>query len=304
MTNKLPFEAIAIIGAGTMGAEISLRSAEHGYSVCVYDVSREAIARTRDEHLDVTEARQRSGRITAREARAILERIRYTTDLSSSCANAALVIEAVPEVLALKRQVFAELDRLCPPETILATNSSSLRVALMEDATQRLDKVLNLHFFLPVREAPMVEIMGGTQTSSETVDLARRYAIAAGLTPLLVREQSTGFLFNRVWRAIKKECMRVVDQGIASFEDIDRAWMIMYDTPRGPFGQMDAIGLDVVRDIELVYYGESGDPSDRPPQILLDKIARGELGIKTAKGFYAYPHPLYEDPNWLRGARD
>ncbi|MBC7234464.1 MAG: 3-hydroxyacyl-CoA dehydrogenase family protein [Chloroflexi bacterium] len=302
MTGIRPFEVLAVIGAGTMGTEISLRSAEHGYTVYLYDLQESALQNAARQHRQITAGRQSLGRITAAEARGILERIHYTTSLQEACAQAALVIEAVPERLALKRRVFADLDRFCPPETILATNSSSLRVALIEDATNRPEKVLNLHFFLPVREAPMVEIMGGTRTTPDTLETARRYAMAAGLTPLMVRKQSTGFLFNRIWRAVKKEALRVVDQGIASFEDVDRAWMIMYDTPRGPFGQMDAIGLDVVRDIELVYYAESGDPSDLPPRILLDKIERGELGVKTGKGFYTYPNPAYENPDWLKGA--
>jgi 3-hydroxybutyryl-CoA dehydrogenase len=116
-----------------------------------------------------------------------------------------------------------------------------------------------------------------------------------------VRKESTGFLFNRVWRAIKKECLHLVDEGVASYEDVDRAWIIVFGTSAGPFGFMDMIGLDVVRDIEMVYYRESGDVSDAPPQLLLDKIARGELGLKTGKGFYSYPHPAFQTPGWLKG---
>jgi len=166
---------------------------------------------------------------------------------------------------------------------------------------RRRDRVLNLHHFAPVDLRPVVEIMGGSQTSPGVLELVSRFALSCDLTPLMVRKESTGFIFNRVWRAVKKECLRVVDQGIATHEDVDRAWMICYSTERGPFGQMDLIGLDVVRDIEMVYYEESGDPSDLPPPVLLDKIARGELGVKTGKGFYEYPHPAYEREGWLKG---
>jgi 3-hydroxybutyryl-CoA dehydrogenase len=117
----------------------------------------------------------------------------------------------------------------------------------------------------------------------------------------MVLKESTGFIFNRVWRAIKKECLTVVDEGVATFEDVDRAWMSLNGTEIGPFGMMDRVGLDVVRDIELVYYGESGDPSDRPPRILLDMIDRGELGVKAGRGFYTYPDPDYRRPGWLHG---
>ena len=115
-------------------------------------------------------------------------------------------------------------------------------------------------------------------------------------------KESTGFIFNRVWRAIKKECLTVVDEGVASFEDVDRAWMSLYGTDIGPFGLMDRVGLDVVRDIELVYYRESGDPRDKPPVLLLEKIGKGELGVKMGKGFYVYPDPAYREPGWLNRA--
>jgi 3-hydroxybutyryl-CoA dehydrogenase len=114
-----------------------------------------------------------------------------------------------------------------------------------------------------------------------------------------VLNESTGFIFNRIWRAIKKECLSVVDEGVASFEDVDRAWMSLYNADIGPFGLMDRVGLDVVRDIELVYYEESRDPSDAPPRILLDKIELGDLGVKTGKGFYNYPNPLFREEGWL-----
>jgi len=172
-------------------------------------------------------------------------------------------------------------------------------VSAIEDATQRPDRVLNLHFYGP--GIPMVDLMRGTETSDETFERARLFARSIGMTPLIARSESTGFVFNRVWRAVKKECLRVVDDGVASHEDVDRGWMIRMGVSVGPFGLMDQIGLDVVRDIELVYYRESGDASDAPPKLLLDKIARGELGIKTGKGFYAYPSPAYQDPDWLSG---
>ena len=142
--------------------------------------------------------------------------------------------------------------------------------------------------------------MRGTATSDETIERVRQFALDIGMAPLVVRKESTGFIYNRVWRAIKKECLHLVDDGVASHEDVDRAWIIAHGTPEGPFGRMDRIGLDVVRDIEMVYYGESGDEADAPPKLLLDLIARGELGIKAGKGFYSYPDPAFREPGWLR----
>ncbi|MFO7599522.1 MAG: 3-hydroxyacyl-CoA dehydrogenase family protein, partial [Candidatus Desulfacyla sp.] len=182
-----------------------------------------------------------------------------------------------------------------------ATNSSSICISALEDVTQRPEYMLNMHFYSPVWQRPMVELMGGTATTEETMARARHFVRTLDLTPLSVCKESMGFLFNRVWRAIKKECLHLVDDGVASFEDVDRAWIIAFKTPAGPFGFMDMVGLDVVRDIEMGYYRASGDASDAPPQILLDKIAKGELGLKTGKGFYSYPRPAFQEPGWLKG---
>ncbi len=294
-------ETICVVGAGFMGMQIGLQAAVHGYKVWLVDTQPEALQRaTQGQMLELSRRVERQ-QLSEQEKADILARIQTTTDLAAGAKQADLVIEAVPERLELKRQVFAQLDAVCPPHTILATTSSSLRASAIEDATRRPDKVLNMHFFPPVWQRPMVELMRGTATSDETVALAREWVSSIGLTPLMVLKESTGFIFNRVWRAVKKECLHLVDEGVASHEDVDRAWMIAVGGPVGPFGMMDVVGLDVVRDIEMAYYQESGDPSDAPPKILLDKIAKGELGVKTGKGFYTYPNPTYQDPNFLKG---
>ena len=224
--------------------------------------------------------------------------------MAASLGNVDLVIEAVPERLDLKRTIFEELDRVSPPRTILATNSSSIRISHIEDATGRPDRVLNAHFDPPVSQRPMVELMRGSATSDETVRRVGRFARSIGLTPLIAQKESTGFLFNRVWRAIKRETLHLVDDGVASVDDVDRAWMIFWGMPIGPFGMMDMIGLDVVLDIEHIYHAESGDPRDAPPRLLTDKIAAGELGAKAGRGFYRYPNPAYQDPAWPLGDAD
>jgi 3-hydroxybutyryl-CoA dehydrogenase len=295
-----PIERVCVVGAGFMGAQIALRCASHGFDVRVVDTAPQALERAaKIQARDLTSLIE-EGRVPAREHDAILGRIWLGQDMAQGAGGADFVIEAVPERLEVKRAVFAELDRICPPRTILATNSSSIRISLIEDVTQRPDRVLNMHFYTPVWLRPMVDLMRGTGTSVQTFETARQFALRIGVMPLLVRKESTGFLFNRIWRAIKKECMRVVGSGVASHEDVDRAWMIFLGQPLGPFGMMDSIGLDVVRDIEMVYYRESGDESDAPPRVLLEKIEKGELGVKAGKGFYGYPKPAYQDPDFLK----
>jgi 3-hydroxybutyryl-CoA dehydrogenase len=294
-------KSVCIVGAGFMGVQIGLQCALHGLPVRLTDVSASALARATQAQAEILRQRVEASEVSAADQAAARARIYTAADLSDAVEDVDLVIEAVPERLDLKRPVFAQLDALCNPGTILATNSSSLRISLIEDATTRPDRVLNLHFYAPVWQRHMVDLQRGTATSDETIERARRFVRHIGCTPLLVLRESTGFVFNRVWRAVKRECLHLVDEGVASYQDVDRAWMIFNGAPAGPFGLMDMIGLDVIADIEQVYYRESGDARDAPPSLLTDKVERGELGVKTGKGFYSYPNPAFEDPAWLSG---
>ncbi len=293
-------ERVAVIGTGTMGRMIALRTAQHGIPVTLHDSDPAALDRARAAIHDILSGWLAQGTLARIEMGDIEGRLRYANDLANAVRDADLVIEAIPERVEMKRALFSQLDELCQESAIIATNSSSIRVSYLEDATARADKVANLHFYNPVWEIPMVEIGRGTQTSTETVDALTAYARTIDLLPLHVRKESTGFIFNRVWRAIKKETLKVVDSGVASFEDVDRAWMTMYHTAMGPFGKMDEIGLDVVKDIEEHYASESNDPSDVPPNILTDRVTRGDLGMKTGRGFYTYPNPAWAQQDFLK----
>ena len=292
-------ERVAIVGSGTMGRQIGLQIAAHGVPVAMYDAQPAMLAGAQEAQRASFAAWVAGGQPPTTDASAVFARLRYETDLGAALAAADLVIEAVPERVALKREVFAQLDERLPEGAIIATNSSSIRVSLLEDATGRPEKVANFHFFLPVWENPMVEVGGGTRTTPGTLDALDAFVRRVGMLPLRVRKESTGFIFNRVWRAVKKEVLKVVDSGVASFEDVDRAWMLHYRTPQGPFGKMDQIGLDVVQTIEEHYAAESGDPGDLPPPILTERVARGDFGVKSGRGFYSYPDPAWAAPDFL-----
>jgi 3-hydroxybutyryl-CoA dehydrogenase len=283
-----PIKNVTIVGAGFMGTQIGFHCAVKGYPVCFYDASSKALEKVMPSCVEKFDFAFAAQPATADEKDNVLKRIRLANDIIRATSDADLVIEAVPENLELKREVCSRLDQVCPAHTILATNSSSIPISRIEGATRRPDRVINLHFFMPVRDNALVELMGGTATSYNTIEQTRQFAHNIGLIPLLARKESFGFVYNRIWRAIKKECLRVVDEGVASVEDVDQAFQAAWMSPLGPFFVMDIIGLDVVHDIEMSYYRESGDASDAPPKILLDKIATGELGVKTGKGFYTY----------------
>ena len=296
---------VVVIGAGTMGRQISLQIARHGFPVTLYDIDADVLAEAESAQRAVVAEWIALGELADPEELAISNKIRFERDLRKACDDVDLAIEAVPEQIELKRSVFAQLDRALPAHAILTTNSSSIRVSLLEAVTERPERVANFHFYLPVWDSPMVEVGGGSCTRPEVLDALAAFARAIGILPLRVQKESTGFVFNRVWRAVKKEVLRVADSGVASVEDIDRAWMIKFGRERPPpFAQMDRIGLDVIRDIELHYAAESGDPSDLPPPILTNKIERGELGLKSGRGFYRYPDPAWERPGFLSPRRD
>jgi 3-hydroxybutyryl-CoA dehydrogenase len=295
-----PFDRICVVGSGYMGNQIALQCAAHGHPVNLHDASKSALQNSGDAFLNFLNRMIADGFATTDQHQQILDRVHRTTDLAEAAAGADFVLEAISEDVSVKREVFSQLDELCPDHVIFATNSSSIRVSRIESATQRPGRVLNAHFVQPIWKHPFVELMRGSATSDATIASVQSFMKSIGVLPVLVRQESTGFIFNRIWRAVKKEALKVVDQGIASVEDVDRTWMIQMETPMGPLGTMDIIGLDVIRDIEMVYYEESGDPADAPPQVLLDKIANGELGEKTGKGFYAYPNPTWQNVDFLK----
>ena len=291
---------ICVVGAGTMGHQIALQCATHNYDVHLVDATKEILDSAQEKIGKVLEERVSRGEISSDSLEKALSKISYTTDLEKAAVDADFVIEAVYEYVEVKRNVFSQLDRICPSHTILATNSSSIRCSLIADATKRPEKVLNMHFLNPVWVRPLVEVMGSSSTSEESIETTVQLGQRIGLTSVTVNGEATGYVFNRLWRAVKKASLYLVDKGYASFEDVDRAFMIGIPAPFGPFMGMDTVGLDVILAIEEQWYRESGDESDKPPKILVEKVKNGELGVKTGKGFYQYPNPSFKRPGWLR----
>lgn len=293
-------DTIAIIGAGTMGGQIAALAACGGRQVSLHDADSAALDRgmTRigREILPAIEA----ARPAAGPAADALIRVRPVADLAAAVAGAQLVIEAVREDAAVKRGVFAELSRLAPA-ALLATNSSSLPSSVVADVVAEPGRLLNMHFFAPVWVRTMVELMTCGSTTEDTFARVRRFCRSLGLTVATARVESRGFIINRIWRAVKRESLRVVDEGVATPEDVDRLWMTFFQTVHAPFGLMDMVGLDVVRDIEAAYQRDTRDPTDTPSATLLGLIEAGRLGEKTGAGFYTHPNPAYARPEFRRG---
>lgn len=291
---------VTLIGAGKMGVSISARAALFGFSVRVHDVSADVLENARALIRAEIQATSEEG-ADKQDPQAAFRRISFQDNLEDAVADTDLVIEAVPEKLALKKEIFAELDRLAAEHVILATNSSSIPVSKIEDAVQRRDKVVNIHFYpRPAGISPMVDLMGGSGASEETLRRARQWIEEIGCVPLVVKKECLGFVFNRIWRSVKRECLRSWAEGYADYKDIDRAWKIWSGMMAGPFGMMDFVGLDVVYDIEMSYYLDSNDPTDKPPEALREMVERGELGLKSGKGFYDWSDPEFLKPEFTQ----
>lgn len=286
MTYRLPDDVddrpVAVVGAGTLGRRIALMMANRGGTVQVHEPDaavRESARRYVDETLPGVAAGLEGGAVGT---------VHLMDDLAGALEDAWLVVEAVPERLELKRSVFAELDARSEPDAILASNSSSFATGDFADAVAQPERLLNSHFYQPP-ELNAVELMSSGSTDPAVIDLLVDRLPRHGLPTFVAHARSTGFIFNRVWAAIKRECLRVVADGVSTPADIDAIWQVTFGTGFGPFRLMDRVGLDVVRDIELHYLAEDPTMDDRQLRVLEELIERGDLGVKTGRGFFEHP---------------
>src|ERR671916_871257 len=306
--STLEVNTAAVIGAGTMGRQIAALIAGSGRPVRMWDADPAMLTAARERIAAETRTLPDLPRYAHHQFRlepptdldVLIGRITAAESLPDAVAGADIVIEAVREDLDTKLALFAELSRLAP-EAILTTNSSSLPSSQIAPAVGDPGRLLNTHFFAPVWSRPMVELMSSGATRPEVMEAAEHFAKSLGLVTAVVRGDSKGFIINRVWRAVKRESLRVVDEGHADPADVDRLWMLFFGTPYGPFGIMDMVGLDVVADIETSYQRVATDPADQPSAVLHEKLKEGNLGEKSGRGFYTHPDPEYTRAGWLTG---
>jgi 3-hydroxybutyryl-CoA dehydrogenase len=297
-----PFERVAVVGTGTLGAQIALLAANAGYSVNVFDQQPGAFDKMIQKLQADLKAKQVVPFIAFDQWDVCKGQIHQFEKLAPAVKDVDLVIEAVPENLELKQAVFRRLGEFAPPEAVLATNSSSIPVSRLEQSSGRPERCLNLHFYMALQGMNIADVMGGTRTLAEVLEKGINWVRSLGCIPLTVKKELLGFCFNRVWRAVKREVLYMWANDFVDFRDVDRAWMKFTgrEDLAGPFGLMDSVGLDVIYDIEMVYYRDSKDPKDHPPEALKSKVESGELGVKTGRGFYTYPDPEYLQEDFLK----
>jgi 3-hydroxybutyryl-CoA dehydrogenase len=278
-------ERVTVVGAGTMGHGIAQVAAAAGANVGLHDVSDEAIRNGLDgvrANLDKGVAK---GKVRAEERDAILSRIVAAPDLEGAAGESELVIEAVPESLELKRAIFERLDHAAPGHALLASNTSSLSIDSIAEATSRPQRVVGMHFFNPVHLMALLEVVRGGRTSDEAVREAVAFGRRMGKEPIVVAD-SPGFASSRLGLVLGLEAMRMVEQGVAAPEDIDKAMTLGYRHPMGPLRLTDLVGLDVRLAIAEHLHRELGAETFRPPEILRKMVAEGRLGRKSGRGFY------------------
>lgn len=279
-------EKIFVLGAGTMGAGIVQAFAQKGYEVIVRDIKDEFVNRGIAGINKGLSKQVAKGKMTEETKEEILSRISGTTDMSLA-ADCDLIVEAAVENMKIKKDIFAELDKICKPEAILASNTSSLSITEVASATSRPDKVIGMHFFNPAPVMKLVELIRGMATSQETFDAVKEISLALGKEPVEVKE-APGFVVNRILIPMINEASFILQEGIASAEDIDTAMKYGANHPMGPLALGDLVGLDVCLAIMDVLYNETGDTKYRASSILRKYVRAGWLGRKTGKGFYDY----------------
>lgn len=288
---------VFIVGSGLMGSGISQVCAQAGIAVFLYDIDREALNRALKNIEWSANKFFEKGKIKE-DAATVMQRIKTVSDFSKA-GDADLLIEAVFENLELKRDIFRKMDEAAGPEALIASNTSAISITELASVTDRPDKVFGLHFFSPVPMMQAVEVIKGLATTDETAIRGKAFVLQIGKEPIMVNRDVAGFVINRINFPSTMEAMRLVEQGVATVEDIDKGLRLASGRKMGIFETGDMVGLDITYGAMMAMYQETGDPRWYPPMLLRKKVTAGQLGRKTGKGWYEYN----EDGTRKDGAR-
>ncbi|MFJ7308904.1 3-hydroxyacyl-CoA dehydrogenase family protein [Peribacillus frigoritolerans] len=279
---------ITVIGSGAMGSQIAMVCALAGYEVFLQDINEESLKKAKISLAGQMQRRIETAKLTAQQVDEAFSRLHFENSLEVAVKETDFVIEAIIEKLDVKRSLFAEVDKLAPAHAIMATNSSTIVSSKLADATNRPDKVCNMHFFNPVLVMELVEVVQGPHTSDETVQVAWDITLKIQKTPILLKREISGFVANRILGKLMDEAVYLLENEIATAEEIDLACTKALNHPIGPFALYDLVGIDVSYYISSQRYAETGNEADKPAEIIEEKYKKGEFGRKTGKGFYTY----------------
>lgn len=329
-----PIKRILIAGAGKMGLETAYQCAAFEYDVILYDIDRKMLDEAKGEIVKLVSdlfarndlrtltikkslissglsqraalklAREQRKTISPRTLKRALKRITLSSD-PAAAKDVDLIIESIPEDPALKGRVFAEFDQHCPPHTIFATNTSTLLPSMFAEATGRPDRVAALHFHPPIWDSQIVDVMPHAGTDPAVIEALVAFTWSIDQIPVTLTEEISSYIFNNMLNALLGSAMKLAVNGIASIEAVDRSWMSIMKTPAGPFGIMDGIGLQTIYHITKYWADQTRDPQALKNLTYLQKyVDNNWLGVKTGRGFYEYPDPVYTQPGFITEQRD
>jgi 3-hydroxybutyryl-CoA dehydrogenase len=294
---------VLIIGSGNMGQQIGFQCAASGYEVMFYDSKEGALEKAKERLGKLAGRYMASGRLSRESADASLKRIGMSYDAEEAGKNIEFVSESVPEDPALKERVFAQFNKICPPHAIFTTNTSSLVPSMFAEATGRPEKFAAFHFH-DVRISNIVDIMPHPGTSDETVSLIKAFAERIGQVPIMMKKENYGYVFNAMLMELLRAAQTLAANNVAEFEDVDRSWMGVMHTLSGPFGIMDSIGIDTAWKVTDYWANRTKDPQALANAAFLKRyVDRGDLGVKSGKGFYKYPDPEFLKPGFVEGKK-
>lgn len=284
----LQIKKVSVLGAGLMGNQIAMQIALHGYQVVCYDISEVMLQKAADFSADWFSRRVKKRKMGAEEAAEIQSRLHFTTDVRTAAADADIVMEAVSDIVQIKKSALSNFDQYTPDHCIYASNSSYIVSSRFADAVKDPSKVINVHFFNPALAMKIVEVVKGPHVSKETFETAFAFVESIGKTPIKIEKEIYGFVVNRIFSALTREACYLVDMGIATPEDIDRAVKGALGHAMGPLETLDMTGIDLEYNVYMEKFRTSGDKADLPAVCLTERYARGEFGRKSGKGFYTY----------------
>jgi 3-hydroxybutyryl-CoA dehydrogenase len=295
---------VLILGAGTMGQQIGLQCAMHGYEVVYYDISQEIVDKALSRIGKLGSWYASTGRLTEDSLQQALARLSATPDPARAAHEVDLISESVPEDPTVKGEVFGLFHKLCPPRTIFTTNTSILVPSMFAEATGRPEKLIALHFH-DLRANNIADLMPHPGTAHEVIDLVHAFAESIGQIVIRLNRENSGYLFNTMLSSLFSSALSLASRNVATIEDIDRSWMGVMNMAMGPFGIMDQVGLSTVWRIIDFWADKTGDAQDQAnADFLKHYVDKGHLGFKTKQGFYTYPNPAYADPNFISEDRE
>lgn len=284
----MEIKKVAVVGSGQMGNQIAIQVAINGYDVVCYDLSAEMLKKASDFSQNWFKKRVEKGKMTAEEAEEIQKRLKFTEDINEAGKDADIVMEAVSDVVAIKKAALSQIDAITPDHCIYASNSSYIVSSRFCDAVKDPSKVLNVHFFNPALVMKTVEVVKGPHTSKETYETAFEFVKSIKKNPCRVEKEIYGFVVNRIFSALTREACYLVDMGIAKPEDIDNAVKGALGHPMGPLETLDMTGIDLEYSVYMEKFRTSGKKEDLPAACLATMYGKGEYGRKNGKGFYDY----------------